>query len=96
MHFLQLEAINPIIKHYFSGIGPEDLVKYEISEKDIHPYLPSNDALDSIGVELHLEIYYKKWIPQENYYYCAENTDLKLTQFALKERIRNMRHLMIS
>lgn len=65
-------------KHYFSGIGPEDLVKYEISEKDIHPYLPpSNDILDSIGVELHFWGYYKKWIPQENYYYCAENTGFK-------------------
>ena len=35
---------------------------------------PSNEKLDSIGTELHFWSYYKKWIPQENYYYCIENT----------------------
>ena len=62
-------------KHYFSGLGPEDLTKYNISKKDIVPYMsPSNEKLDSIGTELHFWSYYKKWIPQENYYYCVENT----------------------
>ena len=61
--------------HYFSGIGPEDLVKYGISEKDIKPYMaPSNEDLEKLGLELHFYGYYKKWIPQENYYYCVENT----------------------
>lgn len=62
-------------KHYFSGIGPEDLVNYGISEKDIKPYMPpSNDDLDKLGAEIHFYGYYKKWTPQENYYYCVENT----------------------
>jgi N-acetyl sugar amidotransferase len=65
-------------KHYFSGLGPEDLTQYGVSEKDLVPYMPpSNDALDKLGCELHFYGYYKKWIPQENFYYCVENTGFK-------------------
>ena len=65
-------------KHYFSGIGPEDLIKYGISKKDIFPYIPpENVSLDALNTELHFWGYYKKWIPQENYYYCVENTGFK-------------------
>jgi hypothetical protein len=62
-------------KHYFSGIAPDDLVKYGISEKDLYPYMPPpEEELDKLGLELHFYGYYKKWIPQENYYYCIEHT----------------------
>jgi len=62
-------------KHYFSGLGPEDLVKYGINEKDLVPYMaPPNEDLEKLGLELHFYGYYKKWIPQENYYYCVEHT----------------------
>ncbi len=62
-------------KHYFSGLGPEDLVKYGINEKDLVPYMaPSNESLEKLGTEIHFYGYYKKWTPQENYYYCSEHT----------------------
>lgn len=62
-------------KHYFSGLAPEDLTSYGISENDLVPYMaPSNEELDQLGLELHFYGYYKKWIPQENYYYCVEHT----------------------
>lgn len=65
-------------EHYFSGLGPEDLVKYGISKNDLKPYMaPANDDLEKLGLELHFYGYYKKWIPQENYYYCVENTGFK-------------------
>jgi N-acetyl sugar amidotransferase len=65
-------------KHYFSGLGPEDLVKYGIDENDIKPYMaPPNEELEKLGLELHFYGYYKKWIPQENYYYCVDNTGFK-------------------
>ena len=65
-------------KHYFSGIGPEDLTNYGISNKDLYPYMPpSNDELDNLNAEIHFWGYYKKWIPQENYYYCVDNTGFK-------------------
>lgn len=65
-------------KHYFSGLGPEDLVKYGVSSQDIKPYMaPDNKELDDINCEIHFYGYYKKWVPQEFYYYCVENTGFK-------------------
>ncbi|GBF48817.1 hypothetical protein LPTSP4_03170 [Leptospira ryugenii] len=62
-------------KHYFSNLGPEDYVNYGISPKELVPYMaPSNEELDAIGTTIHFYGYYRKWIPQENYYYCVENT----------------------
>lgn len=50
-------------------------MNYGISEPDLVPYrAPSNESLDSLGAEIHFYGYYKKWVPQENYYYCVENT----------------------
>jgi N-acetyl sugar amidotransferase len=65
-------------KHYFSGIGPEDMTRYGISEKELVPYMAPPDAeLDALKAEIHFYGYYKKWVPQENYYYCVENTGFK-------------------
>lgn len=62
-------------KHYFSGLGPEDLISLGIEEKDLVPYMaPSHKELDALGAEIHFYGYYHKWIPQENFYYCVENT----------------------
>lgn len=62
-------------KHYFSGLGPEDLIKYGIDEKDLVPYMaPPNEELEKLGTEIHFYGYYHKWVPQENYYYCVEHT----------------------
>lgn len=61
--------------HYFSGLEPKDLLSYGISQNDLYPYLaPENEDLDRLKAEIHFYGYYKKWIPQENYYYAVENT----------------------
>lgn len=66
------------VKHYFSGISPEDLIKYGINEKDIKPYVsPDISKLKKLGCEVHFYGYYKKWIPQEFYYYCSQKTNFK-------------------
>lgn len=63
------------VKHYFSGIPPEEFVKYGLHENDIKPYKsPSFEALEKLKLELHFYGYYKMWTPQENYYYCVEHT----------------------
>jgi N-acetyl sugar amidotransferase len=63
-----------MINHYFSGVAPEDWVKYGISKSDLQYYLPpTQKEVDSLGMENHFMGYYKKWIPQENYYYSVEN-----------------------
>lgn len=65
-------------KHYFSGVAPEDLVNYGIAEKDLVYYMaPPVEKLDENKTEIHFFSYYEKWIPQENYYYCVENTGFK-------------------
>jgi len=65
-------------KHYFSGLGPEDLTKYGIDFNDIKPYMsPDIKKLDDLGCEIHFYGYYKKWVPQEFYYYSSENTGFK-------------------
>jgi N-acetyl sugar amidotransferase len=61
-----------------SGMPPEKFLDHGITEKDLYPYLPPPiERLDSLGLEIHYFGYYHKWIPQENYYYCVENTGFK-------------------
>lgn len=60
--------------HFFSGIGPLQWTKW-IESRDLKVYMPPNlDLLNKIGVEAHYMGYYKKWIPQEIYYYASTNT----------------------
>ena len=64
-----------MIKHYFSGISPEDWEKYGVKKEELKFYYPpSEKEAAEIGLENHFFSYYKKWVPQENYYYAAENT----------------------
>ncbi len=65
-------------KHYFSNLGPEEFTKYGIDQNDLWCYLPPKlELLDNLKAEIHFYSYYKKWIPQENFYYCVENTGFK-------------------
>ena len=65
-------------KHYFSNLGPEEFTKYGIDQNDLWCYMPPKlELLDNLKAEIHFYSYYKKWIPQENFYYCVENTGFK-------------------
>ncbi len=58
-----------------SGVPPQTFLDYGISEKELTPYLPpETERLEKLGLDIHYMGYYKQWIPQENYYYCVENT----------------------
>ena len=62
-------------KHYFSNMGPEVWTKYGLKEEDLKPYMaPSMEEIKNNNTEIHFMSYYKKWDPQENYYYCVKNT----------------------
>ena len=64
-----------IARHYFSNMGPEYWVRYGVKRKDLKIYMPPPiEKLRDIGVECHFMGYYKKWIPQENYYYASKHT----------------------
>lgn len=61
-----------------SGMPPEALLDHGITREELYPYIaPSVEKLKKVGVELHYFSYYHNWIPQENYYYCVENTGFK-------------------
>ena len=65
-------------KHYFSGLGPHYWTKHGISEQDLIPYSPPKfKDIKKNKTEIHFFGYYKFWDPQENFYYCVDNTGFK-------------------
>ncbi len=62
-------------KHYFSGLPPEFWAEHGVNLADLRPFMapPYQSILDN-RTEIHFMSYYKFWDPQENYYYCRENT----------------------
>jgi N-acetyl sugar amidotransferase len=62
-------------KHYFSGLPPDFWKEHGLSDKDLYPFIaPKYTEILSNKTEIHFFSYYKFWDPQENYYYCRENT----------------------
>ena len=78
------------LRQHFKGVTFKELLEYGLKNKD---YLDENDYCDSDlifyeppSIELmnkaeidgkYFFSYYHKWTPQENYYYCVENTGFK-------------------
>lgn len=61
--------------HYFSGLPPEFWINQGIELKDLFPFRsPAYQKIVDNNTEIHFMSYYKYWDPQENYYYCHENT----------------------
>ncbi len=59
---------------FFGGVPLEELPRHGIKPGQIDPYLPADaGALADVGIQVHYLGYYLKWVPQENYYYAAEN-----------------------
>jgi N-acetyl sugar amidotransferase len=64
-----------MIKHYFSGVAPEEWARHGVSEHDLRVYMgPERELVERVGVECHFMGYYHRWIPQELFYYCSEHT----------------------
>jgi len=60
---------------YFSGLPPEFWVEKGINLSDLYPFrAPKYELIKDNNTEIHFFSYYKFWDPQENYYYCHENT----------------------
>jgi len=65
-------------KHYFSNFPPEKMLEFGISANDLNKYLPPKyEMMEELGLQIHFYGYYKKWIPQENYYYAVNNNGFK-------------------
>ena len=70
---------------YFKGSGVHELVEHGLKvglftseevKSTTFPFyqMPSQQQIDALQPEMHWFSFYKKWIPQENYYYAVENT----------------------
>lgn len=65
---------------YISGLKVQEILeKYPFVKKsDILTYLPlQEEEYELKDLQVHYLGYYLKWIPQETYYYAAENCDFK-------------------
>lgn len=52
--------------------------KYDLTRQDLLPYASADpETIEESGTEFHYFSYYKKWIPQENYYYAVEHTGFR-------------------
>ena len=61
--------------HFFSGLPPEFWLDHGLSEVDLHPFkVPRFEDIMANNTEIHYFSYYHFWDPQENFYYCTENT----------------------
>jgi N-acetyl sugar amidotransferase len=78
------------VNQYLKGVTFKELLDYGLKNKDylseedfaasdlIFYEPPSSLELEKAGIlGEHFYSYYHKWIPQENYYYCVENTGFK-------------------
>ena len=85
---LPKEGVEEWEKNYFRGnivdkfvnIGLERKIfrKEEIKENTLHFYkAPNPNEILQSNTEMHWFSYYKKWIPQENYYYAYKHTGFK-------------------
>ena len=59
---------------YFSGKSPEFWEAYGVTNKELEIF---QSPVSSFKPEIHFMGYYKRWLPQENFYYCHEHTGFK-------------------
>jgi N-acetyl sugar amidotransferase len=63
---------------WFSGVHVNDWMKYGFTPQDLYYYqLPSYEEVLKVKIERHFWSYYKKWVPQEHFYYASKNTGFK-------------------
>lgn len=79
------ESVKDWERLYFKGAGVRKLVDVgqeagiikpeEVKSGALSIYeAPPLEQIDALGAEMHWYSYYKKWTPQENFYYASEHT----------------------
>lgn len=82
------ESVEDWEELYFKGAGVDALIKAglemgllsksDVKEKTFELYRPPDlKAIEKLGAQMHWYSFYHHWVPQENYYYAAENTGFK-------------------
>jgi N-acetyl sugar amidotransferase len=80
-----LEPISDWKEFYFKGSGVDELIKHgfdaglftreDIANNAFELYRPPREEeLTAVNPQMHWFSFYKKWVPQENYYYSVEHT----------------------
>lgn len=55
-----------------AGVSAGVIADNEFSENELWWYkAPDPEKIEKLGLEMHWMSYYRKWVPQENYYYAA-------------------------
>lgn len=71
--------IDDFDKFYFSKKPAKDWVSKKVSLKDISHFLgPDISEIKKNNTEIHFFGYYNYWDPQENFYYCLQNTNFSI------------------
>tara|TARA_B100000686_G_scaffold176244_1_gene183291 strand:+ start:300 stop:1475 length:1176 start_codon:yes stop_codon:yes gene_type:complete len=69
------KTVDDLNRLYFSGLPPEFWKEHGLSEADLKPFMaPKFEEIKDNNTKIHFFGYYKFWDPQENFYYCTENT----------------------
>ena len=69
-----IDLAQDMVRQYFSGHEPEKWVDHGFTLEELQPYrLPPYEQMIEADLDYRYFAYYKKWIPQENYYYAAEH-----------------------
>ncbi len=64
-------------KYYFSNFPPKKLIKYGIKQRDLIEYnFPKLKNIKKEDFDIRFFSHYHNWDPQENYFYCINNTNL--------------------
>ncbi len=85
------ETIEDFDEFYFKGTNLKNLIEIGmenkiLEKKDLNNNLeffnpPDQNLIKENNSQMHWFSFYKKWIPQENYYYASENTGFVANKF---------------
>lgn len=77
--YIPTRTIKDYSKHYFSGINPDQWVKYNLGFDQMYPFMgPSEVNINSSSLEMHFYGYYKFWDPQENFYFAQKKCNFRV------------------
>ena len=67
---------------YFGGVHISELEKYDISKRDLFPYLPLKNKEDEINKLTVLNLpFYLNYNPQSNFYFASEHSEFKVNPY---------------
>ena len=75
---VKAHSVDDLDRLFFSNIGLNTWLEKGFTSQELALFLaPDIAILREMGISRQFYGYYKKWIPQENFYYAAKNTNFK-------------------